>query len=450
MKHYFSTLFVLVLLTNQIFAQKTLSPSIRPYAANWTYSLVKAMNRAGFDMPTKAAPATNGVASRSPLQLDSTKTYNAYDQPAPGDSTPLFRTTYQYASANEKTETDYQWENNAWLTLSRTTLISDGQQRILSALAEAYDPNTQDYKPDSKIESYPHGNSQDLIDSFFIYGWDTVAQDWLLLLGTHNTYDTQDRLLESVSNFDYFGTQVLFKDVYLYDANGDNHLIEQSAVFDGFETPSGRTELVYTDHRPIEETAFTSDGINFYPANRINYAYTLFGALRLHMSFIWDESIEDFRMTQRIEYEFDNAQRVASRKTTHISPNAWDEIDLVTYAYVEDENLALEMTFNWDDDLFDWVLDSKEYYYYNGVSSVPSGPGSARRLAAWPNPTTGFVQLSFDSEADVRVFDVAGQLLQSRRVQPGHVLDFTGLPAGIYSVTAQQGIDFYSGKIVKQ
>lgn len=447
MKHFLLSTLLTVLFSGQIFAQKTLSPSLKPYSENWSYNVKRLLNHAGFDLP---AAAVNKVSSRSPLQLDSTKTFHAYNQPAPGDSTPLFRTTYQYASANEKTETDYQWENNAWLTLSRTTLISDDQQRILSAHAEAYDSNTQAFKPDSKIESFPHGNSQDLIDSFFVYGWDTVAQDWLLLVGTRNTFDTQDRLLESVSNFDYFGTQVLFKDTYFYDANGDNHLIEQSAVFDGFETPSGRTELDYVDHRPIEETVFTSDGINFYPTNRSNYAYTLFGALRLHMSFVWDDSIENFRLIQRIEYEFDNEQRVSTRKTTNISPNAWDEIDLVAYAYVEDENLALEMTFNWDDNLFDWVLDDKKYYYYQGLVSTPPPPGPVLALQIVPNPTVDAVRLTLDNEAIVQVFNNGGQLLESSLVQPGQSLNLTTLPAGIYQVTAQSGTDFYSGKIVKQ
>lgn len=442
----FLILLFLILATNSVFSQKTLAPSLKPYAENWSYNVKRLLNRAGFDLP---AASVDKVAPRSPLQLDSTKTFYAYGLNTPGDSTPLFRTTYQYTSPNEKKEAEYEWINNAWMPLSRTTITSDDQQRIVTATAEAYDPESETFTPDSRLENYPHGNSQDLIDSFLVYGWDTVAQDWLLLLATYNTFDAQDRLLESVSTFDYLGTPLLFKDVYFYDANGDNHLIEQSAVFDGFDIPSGRTELVYVDHRPIEVTAFVSDGIEFYPTNRNNYAYTLFGALRLAMSFQRDEVNDEWDMTQRIEYGFDGAQRVASKQGIFYAQDGSETRELTTYAYIQDENLSLEMFFNWNDDLFDWILDTKKHYYYNGLVSTPSIP-SALALQVAPNPTTDVVCLALDGESMLQVFDVSGQLVQSRLMQPGQVLDMTALPAGIYSVTAQNGAQLYTGKVVKQ
>ena len=437
---------LLILVTNSVFSQKTLAPSLRPYAENWSYNVKRLLNRAGFDLP---AASVDKVASRSPLQLDSTKTFYGYDLNAPGDSTPLFRTTYQYVSPNEKTEAEYEWINNAWLPLSRTAITSDDQQRIVAAISEAYDPESETFKPDSWLKNYPHGNSQDLIDSFLVYGWDTVAQDWLLLLATYNTFDAQDRILESVSTFDYLGTPLLLKDIYSYDANGDNHLIEEYAVFDGFDINSGRTEITYVDHLPIEVTNFVSDGVEFYPTNRNNYAYTLFGALRLAMSFQRDEANDEWDLTQRVEYRFDGEQRVASKETTFINPGAWDERELVTYAYVEDENLAQERLHHWDDDLFDWILDTKKHYYYNGLVSTPSIP-SALALHVAPNPTTDVVRLMLNEEAAVRVFDAAGQLVQSRLMQPGQVLDMIALPAGIYSVTAQNGAQLYTGKVAKQ
>ena len=447
MKNYLLPTLLLMLTVSHAFAQKTISPSLEPYSENWSYNMKRLLHHAGFDLP---GAVVNKVSSRSPLQLDSTKTYNGYDLNAPGDSTPLFRTNYTYPSSHTKIDFDLQFENGDWQKISRTTLVSDDQQRLVEVLADAWDANTGEYKPDSRFVNYPHGNSQELIDSFLVYGWDTVAQDWLLLLATYNTFDAQDRLLESTSTFDYFGAQLLFKDVYFYDATGDNHLIEQYAVFDGFETSSGRTEIDYVDHRPIEERSYVSDGVDFFPAKRENYAYELFGALRLHMSFIWDDSIGNYRMTQRIEYDFDGEQRVASKETTIITPGAWDERELVTYAYIADQNLAQERLYFWNDDLFDWKLDNKKLYYYNGLVSTPFVPGTALALQIVPNPTVDAVRLTLDNEAIVQVFGSSGQLLQSHLVQPGQMLNVVSLPAGVYQLTAQQGADFYSGKLVKQ
>lgn len=447
MKNYFFPALVWMLTLSHVVAQKTLSPGVKPYTDNWTHSVKRLFNHAGFDLP---AEAVNKVSSRSPLQLDSTKTYSGYDLNAPGDSTPLFRSDYEYPSPDSKIEINYQFDNGGWQKINRTTLVSDDQQRLVEAIAEAYDPVTQSYQFDSRIEVFPHGDSQVLIDSFFTYLWDSTITDWHIILVTRNTFDDQDRLHESVSTVDYFGDPLIFTEEYSYDSIGDNHLIEEFAIIGSDTFPSSRTDIVYTDHRPIEETVSVSDGFNFIPQNRDNYAYTTFGALRLHMSFIWDDSIGNFRLTQRIEYGFDGEQRVSSKETTIVTPGAWDVRELVTYAYAEDENLSLEMFFHWDDDLFDWVLETKKHYYYNGLVAADPEPNPVLALQIVPNPTVDAVRLTLDNEAIVQVFGPAGQLLQSRLVQPGQMLDLASLPAGVYQMTAQQGADFYSGRVVKQ
>ena len=434
------------------FAQKTLPPSLRPYAENWTYTLVKSLHRAGYDMPAMpAAPGFDkGVSSRNTLQLDSTKTFYAYGLNFPGDSSPLFRTVYKYPSADTKIEVNYQHENSGWLTLNRSTLISDSQERLVEVLAEAFDPVSQSFKPDSRLEVFPRGDSPELVDSVFTYGWDSTIMDWAPLFSIRNVFDDQDRLLESNSQVDYFGDPLIFRDVYYYNDNGDNHLIESYAVLGDDEFLGERTDLVYVDHRPIEVLVSVADSIGFMQESRTNYAYTLFGAVRKQMDFEWDAEKGNFRLSKTIDYTYDFAQRLAGKETAIMPLNAWEERTRISYSYIDDENLYLEWHHNWDHDLFDWILDSKKFYYYNGLVSVDPTPGPALALQVSPNPTAGTVQFSFDHEATVRVFDLAGQLVHSRLMQPGQPLDMSELPAGIYAVTARQGTDFYSGKIVKQ
>ncbi len=174
MKNYFLPGLIWVLAFSQSFAQKTLSPSLKPYSDDLPHNVKNLLARAGFDLQ---ATSTNKVSSRSPLQLDSTKTYYGYNQPAPGDSTPIYRSNFTYPSADTKVEISYQFENGGWQPLSRSTVVSDGQQRILTILGEAYNPDTQEFEPDSRLENFPHGSSPDLIDSFFVYGWDTTQND---------------------------------------------------------------------------------------------------------------------------------------------------------------------------------------------------------------------------------------------------------------------------------
>lgn len=444
-----SIFLIWALSSNMTFAQRTLAPGLQPYAANLTYTVVKALHRAGFDMPSMVAPAAKGAAPRSVLQLDSTKTFYGYNLNAPGDSTPLFRTIYKYPFDDTKIEVDYMFENNAWLPQAQTTLVSDGQQRLVEVLAEVYDPVTQKYNPDSRLEIFPHGDSPEHIDSFLTYLWDSTIMDWHIILSVRNAFDAQDHLLESVSSFDYFGDPLIFREVYSYDANGDNHLIEEFAILGNDEFPSSRTDLVYLDHRPIEVTLSVFDSLGLSPQNRDNYSYTLFGALRKNLKFEWNAANGTWYLYQTIEYNYDNAQRLVGKETAYLPSGAPEEREFVYYVYIDGENLSLEWFYLWDEDQFDWVLDSKKHYYYKGVTSVRPDPVT-RALAMWPNPTSGLVQFALDDDAAVQVFDAAGHLVQSRLVQSGQTMDITMLPAGIYSVTARQEANFYTGKIVKQ
>lgn len=446
-----SVLFALFLMlgSSSVFSQKTLAPGVRPYAANFPYTLVKAMHQAGFDMPTMSAQVrSGGIHQRSALQLDSTKTFFGYN--GVGDSTPVFRTDYKYPFADTKIEINYQFNNGAWDKLNRSTLVSDQQQRLVEVWSEAFDPETQSYKPDSRLEVFPHGDSPELIDSFITYLWDSTVMDWHVIMASRNSFDAQDRLMENITSIDYFGDPVIFREVYSYDANGDNHLIEEFGILGEEEIPTGRTEMAYYDHKPIEVTVSVTDGVNFYPQARTNYAYTLFGAIRKQMNFDWNEANQNWQLRKTVDYFYDNEQRLAGKETAIINQYTNDEKEYIVYAYVDHENLHLEWTLIWNEDLFDWILDSKKFYYYSGSTSSNPDPVFAKGMSVWPNPFTGTIQLNLDATAQVKVFDARGQLLQSHMLQPGQVLNLSALPAGAYTLSAQQGADVYSTKIVKQ
>lgn len=442
--------FLLFLCGHTAFSQKTLAPGVRPYAENWPSTLTNAMHRAGFDMQArKVAPQSGATQQRNMLRLDSTKTFHAYD-PATGDSTPVSKTRYLYPFTDSRVEVNYQFENGNWQPVNRSLFVTDGQQRVVEILAEAYNQESQEFYFESRLEVYPHGDSHELVDSFFTYAYDTISQDWQLLMANHNTFDGQDRLLESLTTLDYLGAPVIFRERYSYNANGDNHLIEESGIFDGEESPTGKTDLMYAEHRVIEAVGSITDGINFYPQHRTNYAYTLFGAIRKEMNFQFDLAGNNWQLGHTIDYFYDNEQRLAGKETVQIQPGAWDKKERISYAYFEGQNLYVEHVHIWNDDLFDWILESKKYYYYDGSTAVDPTPGTVKTLSVSPNPGTGIFRLNLVSEAVVKVFDATGKMLQSRVLQPGLELDVTTLPPGVYILTAQQGATISSGKIVKQ
>lgn len=434
-------------------AQKTLSPQVRPYAANWTYTLVKAMNAAGFDMPTMSATAPLPALQNpsSALRLDSTKTFYGYGFNGTPDSTPLVRVKYQYPSPQVLVVTEEQFDNGTWLTLNRNTQTTDDLGRLVDVFAELYDPATQTFVPDSRLEIYPHGTSLELVDSFFTFGWNPSLESMQPLLINWNTFNNQDQLLESVSKVLLFNDPLLFREVYAYDINGDNHLIESFATIDGQELPSGRTDISYFDHLPIETTTMEFDGGAFIPETRVNMAYTLFGALRRQLDFTWNADLQTWYLGKTTDLAYDDEQRLAGKETAFLPLNAPEEREYVAYAYVEGENLYTERLLLWDDELFDWVLAQKKYYYYSGGTTANDPePRPVQTLLMSPNPTVGPVHFPFGEEVALQVFDMAGQQIKSVLLQPGQPLDLSNLPAGIYHLRARDPEGWYSGKIVKE
>lgn len=441
----------LALLGQTAFAQRRLSPSVQQYAENWHYTLVDAMYRAGFDMPTKAPRpqmAALGAQDRELRQLDSTKTFYSFNQPMPGDSLPLSRTRYQYPAPNVKIETNDHADVEGWKPINRATIHSDDQQRLTSILAEAFDPQIQSYQPDSRLEIFPHGDSEVLIDSFFTYLWDSTIMDWHLIMASRNVFDNEDRLLESINSIDYFGDAVIFKEYFSYDANGDNHLIEEYAILGNDVFPSSRTDIDYVDHLPIEALVSITDGTSFIPQKRTNYAYTLFGAVRKQMNFEWNSGVQ--HLYQTIDYAYDNQQRLSTMQTTHSPLGASESRFLVAYAYVAEEDLYTEWAFYWDDDLFDWKSDSKKYYYYSGLVAVQPDPMGAQPLVVFPNPALDFARLQLKLPAQVQVFDTNGSLVLSAEYRPDNLLNLSELPSGLYFIAARSEDEAYAGRIVKQ
>jgi len=440
-------LLILTLFGQTAFSQRRLSPSLQPYAENWTYTLVKSMHQAGFDMPTM--PANTFVTNQGPnaMQLDSTKTFIEYTAGWGGDSTPVFRSTFTYPLPNTKIETNFQYDNGQWQPLNRSTIIGDGQQRLVEVIAEVFDSEIQTFIPDSRIEIFPHGNSPELIDSFFTFLWDSTMLDWRVMVANENLFDPQDRLLESVTLLDNFGNKLLFKEVYTYNANGDNHLIEEFDISGALVIPTSRTEISYVDHQPLEVLILVSDGTSFIQKSRTNYAYNLFGAVRKQMHFEWDATGERWYLFKTTDFAYDNAQRL-STKTTDM--HLVEEREAISYGYIADKNLYVEIVLNWDDDLFDWVLVGKKYYYYAGFVSVDPSPNAAQPLEVSPNPTAGLARLHLDGPAFIQMYNTQGELVRSGEHQPDHLLNLSELPSGLYFMVARAENEVFTGRIVKQ
>jgi hypothetical protein len=444
MKTFLFSLFFFALTLGQGFAQKTLSAGMKHYGRHLAPPLGKVMERAGFDLGTSNfSQAKNNV-----LRLDSTKTFFAYDPTGTLDSLPLFRTVYQYPQTNVHVEIEDQYEEGDWTPVARSLYLSDDLGRLVDVIAQYYDTEIGNYVSDSRIRIFPHGASLELIDSFFVYGWNPDIADFVPVVSNVNVFDENDRIVEIHSTFDLFGEPVVFRDVLHYDSAGDNVLTESFAVFDGAELLLRITETEFLNHLPIEAIESAFAGVGFEPVSRITYAYTNSGALRQQSTFEVDFVIGEWILTGRITYDYDDAARLSSIETEEYQEEE-TLFNRVTYDYIQDTDLALETTYFRFNMAEDWTLETREYYYYNIVSSVPEAPRSTLALKVAPNPTTSTIQIQLEGDAFVQIFDATGQLRHSVNFQSGQLIDLAGLPAGVYYLMAKNKSHVYSSKVVK-
>ncbi len=454
MKKNVSTLIFLLALMAGILpvfvqAQHSLAPSAKKHRNSFPEKVEHLLNKAGFDAQIHTINPSSQPRFTA-LQLDSTKTFYGYDLNQPGDSTPLFRTVYTYPETNIKVEINSQLETGEWLPLNRITSVYDEQNRLVEVVAQAYDPFEGSFVPDSKLETFYRGNSAELIDSFTVSQWSPDLMDWVVQLSTWNVFDNENQILESYSSIGFLGEPVLFKDTYFYDANGDNHLIESTAIFEGEEISTGRTENTYMNHLLTAAVVYTSDGFNFFPESRETFLYAPFGFIARHSIMAWNVEIENWQLAQTTDYQYDEEQRISEKFITFYENGAPADAERPTYEYVEGENLALETTYLFDADSEIWSLDSKKYYYYDGLTAIPNEPVQVLALPLAPNPTTGMVKIGIEEVLAVQLFDATGKMISSQLLQPGQMMDLSSLPAGIYQLVAQNEASFYGGRIVKQ
>lgn len=457
MKNLVLPVLLWALATSHSFAQKALPPSVAKQSVNWTYTLKKMLNAAGYELPSAEVESDvkREVDDRSSeLQLDSTVTFYGYDANPPSDSTLLFRTTYTYPAAGVQVLTESIFENADWTPLNRTTLVFDPLERLVDAFSELYDPASQTWALDSRIEAFPRGDSSVEVDSLFTYAWSIDMNDWVRILSVLNTFDNENRLVESWSIIAIFSQALVFRDAYTYDDNGDNTLIESFFVEGATEYPANQQAFTYQNHLVTERIFYADDGLgNLLPQDRVTFDYTSFWKEMTITTNAWDASANDWIQTQTEEYDYDPEQRVSARLITRNIPDGTMEIDRIGYAYTEGEYVAVETSEIYSFDTEEYLLTDRKYYYYSGgVSAVPFEPLVVNALVVSPNPTTGLAQINNVADAhSVQVFDQWGKLVWSNWHSDGlQTLDLRDLPAGIYSVRVLTDEKYYAGRLVKQ
>lgn len=401
------------------------------------------------------SPKSPRIATlRTPaLKLDSTVRFIGYDLD-PQDSVPVIRTIYKYPKPNITTAHTEQHNGNQWYTLGRLSEIRDQLGRINEILIDTFNTDSGKYLLNSRLLFYPHGNSPELLDSIVIYAWNPDLEGLEKNLSQHNFFNAQDKLLKTVTTIQISGLKFSSQETYTYNAAGENTLIEEFNVFEEVLLPAARTEISYIYGKPQEIILSLYQQGNFIPNDRQVFKYVSGGYYQ--DIFLWDETLSSWEKTQSFIYKTDAWERILwvdkSFKDLDGSPDE-KQLELYTYLWPGDdanaEDLLREDFFLWDQTQSKYYLNERNFYYYGISTNVPELEVNAHNLRVYPNPGTDKVYLSSNQDAQVQVYNTAGQLMLSQQVLNGQALHIAVLPKGVYYFLAREKQNLYSGTLIK-
>ncbi|MDX2283834.1 MAG: T9SS type A sorting domain-containing protein [Bacteroidia bacterium] len=382
-------------------------------------------------------------------QPDSAVTFFGYPEAGQPDSLPMFRTVYQRPSAAQEIQLEDQYVNG-WAPMNRTSLRFDGTGRLTEQLSESYQPDSGRYLPDTRAEIFLHGNSEDQLDSIFVYAWGPGG--WQRTLSIRNIFGgPAGRISESITGILFEGQEIRTVETYVYTAAGELSLIRNSIDLGGFRIPQSEQSFEYAGSLPVSATYSSYpnpfDLSEKDPVSRIEYDWYANGKERRVRSLEWDLTHAAWRLTQQDTFAYDAETRLNMQIREFVEGDTTIR-ERYTYTYLAGGEPDTESTWRWSAVQADWVLDLRKIWHYPEFTSGVGRPQGL--LGLHPNPADGWVHTDLPGVSQVQVFDAAGRQMLAQRLQPGQPIDLGPLPAGIYHVMAQDAQGIRTARLVRR
>ena len=244
------------------------------------------------------------------------------------------------------------------------------------------------------------------------------------------------RLVKRNSYWDLERTNKFEEMVYTYDEQG--RLAEEaaySAFFTDEMTFSSGIKYVYDDQdRVIEKITLMGDFYTGEPMPAGGEAFTYDEAGNLVKWVKYSDTQDD--VTQSETYTHDTS--IATAETLFPVGNEWDGT-----AYLNSKNAVVSDTIYTSDwftgelGLYDVLEMEYSPIVATGVGRIRAAAGEPVQVASYDGGTVRLTGVA-DNET-VRVYSPAGLMMQSKGYNPQDGLDISGLPAGAYIISTEQG-----------
>lgn len=354
------------------------------------------------------------------------------------------------AMSSPDPKNDYQWKMTSFYTDDYYQICNfsyDADHRLL-AMSDSI------YGEYNVIDSMSYDAAGNLVR---LSGWQKLGGVWQNVYYIDYTYNAAG-LITSRSNYNNFGGTWELGGIYHYTYNAQNQLVLTTLDFAGmlyqkieyqyvgndcvqelwydysFDTgslfPSEKFVTSYVDGRKVLVLDSVSDGGTYWQYNgKFTYLYDNSGNCTEYHHY--DGTNNE---VERSLYTYAPAMPLSSTlipwNPEMDRPRMYDNVD----ACVREAWYSLDV-----DHVLQYVCDY--VYDYNDITAGVQATES-QRVSLYPNPASGRIVLDGlqDGEAEVRIHDLSGRLVLTRRASgPTTALDITALAPGCYVVKVVQG-----------
>jgi len=328
----------------------------------------------------------------------------------------------------------YTWEDSCslWIPINRSEYSFNSSGDEIYYVSYSWIDNINQWIADYKIES-----SYDTIGNLILtsgFGWVDSTSIWVLSFIVEYTYDANWNLLLSTAKRwnDSTSQWIPFdKSEYTYDNNG-NRLTEIRTVW--LEVindwmPFTKDEYFYNQYgiRISYILYFWSYSSQWKASSKGESSYDNNGNPELDLFFQWDENISQWITSSKREF-------------THNLSYSLSQLLLPPLSWLSGVNseYTINMPVDFKRYLFvdnDWNINEKGTYYYSEVI-VGNPEYSNLGFNIFPNPAKQKISISFDEGSEVEevsIYNLAGQRDIHER-EPGNEVDVSRLIPGMYIV----------------
>lgn len=384
----------------------------------------------------------------------------------------LTKLDYEYDSAGRmKEQTTSYWDasTSSWMKFSKTTnkyysngnIESTASFSWIEALSDWYGTYRNDY-------FYFSNGKTERVESF---SWDMITKNWKILEKITFHYDNKgNNDWSEVTHYD--NVNLVWKNQYRYESTYDNSGKETlNTTFNWDETKPGwvghyRYKSEYNSNgNEVRYTTYAWDEMKpgWIEDDKTEYDYDSNGNLTKYIDYEWDADATKWIDKYKSELKYDNKGNVTELVDYNYNSNipGWvnDTKNEYTYdnTYTVSSLLASPLTYWTNYNLTqekrytaneEGVWDS-EHEITNFFYSPFTGTGLSNTLHnnifVYPNPVKDILHIQYEADTlpDVRLYNLAGQLLLSSRSK---LINMTGYAQGMYIIH----INDYKVKIIKE